>query len=437
MLKSGLAGALMASAVGLLSIAAAPALAADAPSLRAGAAKTDITPTQLAGLYPIGAAVQFEGVHDPIFARALVLDNGKSSVAIVATDLIELEDTLPLRQRIQRELGIAADHIMITASHDHSAPKLGDFTPQTAAYAKIADEKIFDTVKRAKAALQPARMGSGAGVADVNVNRDEYRPVAGPAGKQGWDLGFNPNGPSDKAVRVLKFETAGGAPIAILFNYGVHSVATMQSQMISGDLAGAAEHVVERRYDDKAVALFAIGAAGDQNPRFSGTALNGPNVPRAGKELEDIRTRSWPAMEAQGYMLGSEVLRVAGAIQASDAAPRLAGGETTVTCPVKAEAKWSKLGPTVPIRLGVILIGDIALGGVAGEVVTNIESHLKRLSPLTDTLLVTLADGRTGYYVDDAAYDQPLFEVGASPAARGCAENGIAGGLAELIRKLM
>jgi hypothetical protein len=86
------------------------------------------------------------------------------------------------------------------------------------------------------------------------------------------------------------------------------------------------------------------------------------------------------------------------------------------------------------MRLAVIRIDQIAFAAVAGEVVTNIETRLKQASPLSDTVLVTLADGRSGYFVDDAAYDAPIFEVGASPAVRGCAESGIVNGLVGLIR---
>lgn len=68
--------------------------------LRAGAAKVDITPQELAGLTNLWKH-PFEGVHDQIFLRALVVDNGTNTAAIVAADLLEFGDTRLVRERIE------------------------------------------------------------------------------------------------------------------------------------------------------------------------------------------------------------------------------------------------------------------------------------------------------------------------------------------------
>jgi neutral ceramidase len=61
--------------------------------------------------------------------------------------------------------------------------------------------------------------------------------------------------------------------------------------------------------------------------------------------------------------------------------------------------------------------------------------HLKKDSPLTDTIMLTLANDRVGYIADDAAYDMPFFEVNGTPLAQGCAEKGIVNGLVTKIRR--
>ena len=193
--------------------------------LRAGAAKVDITPRDLTGLTNLWGR-PFEAVHDPIFLRALVVDNRINTAAIVTADLVEFGDTSSVRERISKELGIPADHIIITASHDHNAPRVGVVTagatahaggPATAAYTEMVYDQVLEVVRQAQAALQPARLGVGTGTADVNTNRDEYTT-------EGWKIGVNPEGPSEKTVWVIKFETNSGEPIAILMNYAVHSV---------------------------------------------------------------------------------------------------------------------------------------------------------------------------------------------------------------------
>jgi hypothetical protein len=111
-------------------LAAYPLLtwATERGQLRAGAAKVDITPSNLTGLTNLWGT-QFEGVHDRIYVRALVLDNSEARAAIIAADLVEFGDTTAVRQRIAQETGIPADNIFIAATHDYSAPRAGKVSP--------------------------------------------------------------------------------------------------------------------------------------------------------------------------------------------------------------------------------------------------------------------------------------------------------------------
>jgi hypothetical protein len=435
---------------------------ASAGILRAGAARVDITPTDLTNLNSFNGG-KFTGVHDPIFARVLVLDDGTTMAAFVSLDLIEVGDTTDVRQRIQRQLGIPADHILITASHDHSAPRGGSVTPgglahgdtpETLAYSKVMYDKVLGALKEAKASFQPAKFGFGTGSVDVNVSRDQYTPG------RGWGLGYDPDGISDKTVSVLKFEGATGQPIAILFNYAVHSTAMFNTAVVSGDLAGAAERTVEQKIGNNVVALYTMGSAGDQIPRVTGTEGTPPPARQGGQgarggqggtggggpgggmgappSAERIAAQ-FEATQVQGYMLAAEVARVSAAMQDMTGAVRIRAGERVVNCPVKqgtsqmADMKQQQ-ATTMPLHLGLIQLNDVALTGVSGEVVTKIYWHLKRTSPLRNTVMLTIANDRLGYIADDAAYDMPLFEVNGSPLARGCAENAIVNNLTEMIK---
>lgn len=447
---SRLMSVLLASLLPLLTLSTMPLWAADKQPLRAAAVKVNITPSDLTDLNAFGGS--FKDVHDPIFARVLVLDNGVNTAAIVALDLIEVGDTTQVRQRIQRELGIPVNHIIITASHDHSAPRAGSVTPgglahgaspATVGFTNVLYDKMVDALKQAKTSLQPARFGLGSGFADVNVNRDEYIPKT-----QSWRQGVNQDRPSDKTVWVLKFETMSGEPIALLFNYAVHSAVVLGTGSLSGDLGGAAERYIEQRYSNKVVALYTMGPAGDQNPRImfggDGGGQRGPGAP-AGLMPGNMQSKTDPtvvydAMNAMGMVLGAEVVRTANLIQEMTSSVRIEGDERIISCPVKKGV--NQLGDmkqedvsSMNLHLGLILINQVALTGVSGEVVTNIYWHLKKASPLTNTIMITLANDRVGYIADDAAYDTPMFEVNGTPIARGCAENGIVNGLVEMIGK--
>ena len=89
------------------------------PSLRAGAAKVDVTPSPL----PRNTL----GVHDRLYARAIVLDNGAATAALITLDAGSVSDATwqAVTQQLASELGIPATHVMLTATHTHSAGGAG------------------------------------------------------------------------------------------------------------------------------------------------------------------------------------------------------------------------------------------------------------------------------------------------------------------------
>jgi hypothetical protein len=90
---------------------------------------------------------------------------------------------------------------------------------------------------------------------------------------------------------------------------------------------------------------------------------------------------------------------------------------------------------TVPLRLSLLTLNEVALAGVSGEVVTRVYRRLRSASPLAQTLLVSIANDRIGYLPDDAAFDRPVHSVNGCPIARGHAETAIVDGLLDLIRE--
>jgi len=440
-----------------ISLSTPPLQCAEAGDLKVGAAKVDITPKDLTGLVSAWGT-PFIGVHDPIYARALVLDNGVNTVAIVATDLVEFGDTMSLRQRIQKELGIPVEHIIITATHDHNAPRGGPITlgtsseqgrpSSTPAYTQFVDDCIAEAVRQAKASMQPARVGVGTGRADINVERNGYNTTNG-----GWNSA-DPDGPSDKTVWVVKFESLSGEPIGLLMNYAVHSAiagsGSSRPLEVAGDLSGATERFVEQHYGTKVVALWTMGAAGDQNPKF-GVSLNG-------KDPEKNKALAYEAIDALGLNLGVEVIETANRIETMTSTARIEAAESVFSCataPARPRPAGGGLNtlppnpnsrptgpappppplpppPSMKFHLNLILINQIAITGVSAEIFTKIYLHLKKDSPLTNTIMATMSNDRIGYIADDAAYDGPYSNP---VVVRGCAEKGIVNGLVDMMNK--
>ena len=171
---------------------------------------------------------------------------------MVAWELIGVPNAVweALSQRIAREAGIPAEYLILCAVHDHSAPAplgmYGNDSPRSAAYTKQVEDATVEAIRKAKERLQPAKVGIGTGKVYANINRREY------SRDNGWWLGYNPEGPSDKTVTVIRFDALSGKPIALLINYAVHAVVMGgENYQVSGDLAGATSRQVENYYRGK------------------------------------------------------------------------------------------------------------------------------------------------------------------------------------------
>jgi hypothetical protein len=299
-------------------------------------------------------------------------------------------DTTLLRQRIAEELAIPADHIIINASHDHSAPRGGPPTPGTSsaqgrpystpAYVQQIDDSIVDVLKQAKAALQPARMGFGTGKVDVSVARYGYTP------ERGWRENPNEDGFSDKTVSVVKFETPSGTPIAIMFNYAVHSnsMTGEPKNMINADICGNAEKSIEHQYNDKVIALWSMGAAADEYPKFNWHM----------GLLDDKSSPDAPG-EIQGAMIGGEVMKKVLAVL-------LLGWASVETAPTQDSNGAADLLVLNKIKSRADLPGnlafvDFASGKVVARVPVGREPHEVAASP----------DGKYTAVTNTGAYENP------------------------------
>lgn len=358
--------------------------------------------------------------------------------------------------RAARELRIPTPQLLLTASHTHSAPWM-----RGEAY----EAQIFGAIRKAAAAAQPARMAYGTGVSYINVNRN----IIDPETRRWWE-GPNYEGPSDKTVAVVRFETLAGAPIAVYYNYGVHAVLTGNLDMISADLPGAASNYIEDSLGSNVVAVYSNGAAGDQNPiyfqqtydlraiRTADYARRGEDIsnamPPGGTGMDRSNPRVAKLMEQQkrmilsmGQMLGEEVLHVTRAgLERPVTEARIQGVQTTVMCPGRKRldkgragyaGSYEDAGP-ISLRLSLLKIGDTVIGGVDGEVFTTIAQRFKRESPFKHTMLTTLTNGMagSGYIPNDAAFAYNTFEVVSSRLKPGCAETAIVDGLLDLIDKV-
>ena len=394
-------------------------------TLSAGTGRADITPTA----FPINNGTgdpTFTAAHDPLFARALLLAQGRERVVLVVADVINLPDEVcdRIAGRVAKRFALPRDHVLLVATHVHTVPwSFGS------GYEARVSNGVVAAVAAALRSLETVNLGVGAGRAVLNVNRDERTP-------RGFILGQDPAGPSDKAVRVAALFRADGTPLAILANYAVHAVVLHSSAtgpgpgrtaLVSADLPGATDAWLDARFPG-ATAFWTSGAAADQNPIlmsfYAEPGADGRTVPT------DLGPAGFELVRRWGQDLGLEVARVVSAMRPGPVAAPLAMARLDVACPAKAG------GAPVPIRLTRLRIGPFELLGVSGEVATRIDQHLRERTRASALMTMTLAGGYAGYLPDDASYGRgATFEVEHSRVASSCAETAIVDGAAKLLKR--
>ncbi|HZU68338.1 MAG TPA: neutral/alkaline non-lysosomal ceramidase N-terminal domain-containing protein [Ktedonobacteraceae bacterium] len=279
-------------------------------TLQAGAARVVITPpigVPLSGYFAAeGRKQTAQDVHDDLYARALVLKDGERTVAIVTTDLIGLDDEEvgAVRAIVERETGIAPEHLIVACTHTHSGPIVRPFPPSDLVpgqadehYFRLLPRLIASAVIMAERRQRPARVGAGSGTCFININRREILPDGTLRGLP--FLGRNPDGITDREVGVLRVDDATtGGVLAVLLSYACHPVVLGPNLEISADYVGYAVNFLERVLGGNAVAMFANGAQGDMN--------------------SIVHPGTYADAERLGTILGAEALQVALSTQTRD-----------------------------------------------------------------------------------------------------------------------
>ncbi|GAA3399646.1 hypothetical protein ACFFNY_18275 [Paenibacillus hodogayensis] len=227
--------------------------------LRAGVGKSDIT-TNREGVF----------VSDRLYAKALVLDDGNTRVALIAMDALAIggigdikDDFLPkLRDRIEEELHIPGGNVMVNASHTHPQGRLLCEDDEQV-------ERTFDAVRQALERMTEVTAGSGFGrEARITFNRNLRMQdgrhwtvrYAHPCPPDGEVAGI---GPIDPDIGVLRIDRMDGRPLAVVYNFACHLLIGVPDRGVTANFAGFASKVIEDQLGHGAMALFVQGAGGD------------------------------------------------------------------------------------------------------------------------------------------------------------------------------
>lgn len=419
--------------------------------LRAGAGRAAVDLP--ASLFPVDG---FTAVHDPLHVRVLVLDDSTTRVCIAVIEQTSIFDEQVARTKeiLHQVCAVDPAHALVVASHTFSAPHIqppgrapeGE-EERNARLSSAVDDALARAAADAVRTLRPARTGFGLGVCRVNVQRDVRT-------SHGWWLGADDSGPTDDSVGVLRIDGADGVdgrPIAVLMNYAVQSSVLNGSltrsgdREISADLAGATATRVEQHYSDGTVALFLVGAAGDQAPYL--TAVRTTVDENGQLRRSDAQEAGHALVDLLGERLAAEAVRIAEHARTTEPTAPLRVVHDSVKVPAQLPPAGGlhALRPTprydfapdgfsdAPIV--VARIGDTVLACLQAELNASTGLGLKAASPFTSTCVVTMVNGAAKYLADAGSYDRITYEAMNSRYAKGAAEI-VTARLAEILRSL-
>lgn len=361
--------------------------------LMAGVAKSDITPPVGGLMYGYGARGKnvSTGVHDPLYAKAIVLRNGQQHLVIVTLDLGTFTgDNL---KRIKKQVARKTDltNILCIASHSHSAPGLQvDFPSKRAPYHEDMEAKVSDAIIRASENLQPAKVGVGHGSVEEGFNR--RRIVDGKAEMFWTNRDRVATSPVDYSLGLIRVDDTSGKPIAHLVNFQCHPVILGPENLeISADYPGYMMTMAEDALGGQV--MFMQGAAGDINPFWDKTP------PSEG---------AFEQAEKMGHAVAEEVIRVSKTIQSSKSDPAI--NFHTEIVPLAGRLDKEREDPDAHLaEVNTVLIGnDLALATFPGEFFVEHGLNLKAGSHIKNTFFIGYCNDRLRYF----------------PTIKACAEGG-------------
>ncbi|MEO8541721.1 MAG: neutral/alkaline non-lysosomal ceramidase N-terminal domain-containing protein [bacterium] len=421
--------------------------------MRIGAAAIDITPPVGTPLDGYGGRTDVSlGVHDPLYARAIVFDDGSTQVALVVCDLIGIGSFLAARARelIAERPGIPPENVMISATHTHAGP----------AGVRGRGEPVLveEIARKIAGAVRVAHRNAQDGV--LKYGQTELSSFA--------QNRRNPDWPIDRRLDVVAADTPDGVNIATIARYACHATTlNFDNLEITADYPGELCRSIEQVIGAGTTALFFNGACGNINPtwikqdfanvrrvgsiagskaaalsqelRPLGLSHQGDNIrwdertPKAiaGELVQgplkavsvtfEAPYRSGPPadqMESELARLESEFADRSAAGIPPDQRRSLMEKLTAARMERIALMRTRGKGPSRNEEVQAFALGDnLHVIALPGEVFFETGEDIRKRSGLPNLLVVAYANDYPGYFCRPEAFEQGGYEAGVTPFA--------------------
>ncbi len=394
---------------------------------RAGASATDVTPTNFPVIVNGGfLAKTADKVHDRLHARWLVLDDGRTRVALGVLDtcLIPAEFADAVKAQAEKLTGLTSDRIMLSATHTHSTPSLMQClgTPPDTNYVAFVLPRIIAGLQRAVDNLAPARVGWATVPAPQHTHtrvwiRRPDRMLTDPFGERSVRANMHPghqnpdalgpSGPSDPELTLLAVQSPDGRPRAVLANFAMHYFG---APALSADYCGAVAEklgpLLGAREDF--VGLMSQGTSGDQHWMDYSQPKSVRKLEDYAGELAGIAADAYKTIvfeAAPPLAMREKTLRIA---TRQPDAQRLAWARDLVAKmgdrPPKSQPEvyareqlWLKDHPIRDVKLQAVRVGDLGIATWPCEVFALSGLKVKLQSPLRPLMNIELANAEEGY----------------------------------------
>ena len=370
-----------------------------AGEFKVGTGRRVITPNPLlpvsGGLGPTKPTTEKQG---DLMARAIVFQNGETSVAVVSLDLLGFPSVLCERVRKQVPR-IPAKNIMIGSTHTHSAPDCygfadgrGGFTGDLK-YMDLVCVKAAEAINEALDATKPARLRIATDEAKGKIAYNYYAPEL-----------------YDRRMSVIQAVDANDKPMATLVNYAIHpEVLGSGIGILSPDLIGPLCDRIEEQGGGPAI--FMNGAQGGMITADN-RDLNRPKDALRGYWHDD---RTWAECVRIGHTMADEALRIINPAPAQ-VDPALFCGAVEIKFPVDSPLLWAVVissplkypynaDHSITTQVNVVNLGNAQILTIPGEALPNIGFYLKRKMHGEHNLLFGLTNDAFGYILTKVDYN--------------------------------
>lgn len=391
--------------------------------VRVGASAVDL---QADNSMPLSGGIEpgkASGQEGQLRAVAIVLAKGSQErLAIVACDVLAMTRDLldPAVAEIERTTGIHADHILINSTHTHHAPgtvnvhhcKLDEV------FSRRVQQGIVRAVQQANTNLssQECQFSYHLGQASVGQNSrlllsDHTIYWIGPR-----DDEVRPTGPFDPELQVLCFRNMDGAVRAVMFNHSTHTIGTLIPGYRSPSFYGLASQQIEA--EQGGIVCFLQGAQGSTH--------NLTLSPEQCLDRVKVAVKDGMAEAQPQPVLRLAAIKTAFKFKVRKFDEAQEDRAVSYYChkrvPAEADAFINvfreerriiapEQGKEHETCIQAMLVGDVAMVGVPGELFTGLGEEIKRRSPFRHTCVLGLANDWIGYIPDRVGFQLGGYQV--------------------------